>query len=436
MKPIVAIVGRPNVGKSTLFNRLIGARQAIVEDIPGTTRDRIYGDADWAGRVFSVVDTGGIATDDQDVFTALIEEQAQQAVEEADVIVFMVDARAGVSQADADVAERLRRTDKPVILVANKADTEDQLHGAVDFYELGLGEPLALSASHGLGIGDLLDAVVARLPAEPVEEDEELFKVAIVGRPNVGKSSLLNALLGEERSIVSEVPGTTRDAIDTPIEYEGERLVLIDTAGIRRRGRIEQGIEKYSVIRSLRAIDRCDVACLVVDAGEMLTAQDVHIAGYVRDAAKGLLLVVNKWDLIPKTETTITEYQDEIKRQLNFADWAPAVFISAKTGQRVERVLGAVLKIKEERAKKVSTSELNHIVAEVTRRHQPPGDKGRQLKLFYATQAGINPPTFLFFVNDPKLSHWSYMRFLENQLRERLGFEGTAIKLALKARSD
>ncbi|HEU0168424.1 MAG TPA: ribosome biogenesis GTPase Der [Chloroflexota bacterium] len=436
MKPIVAIVGRPNVGKSTLFNRLIGARQAIVEDIPGTTRDRIYGDADWAGRVFSVVDTGGIATDDEDVFTALIEEQAQQAVEDADVIVFMVDARAGVSQADADVAERLRRAEKPVILVANKADTEEQLHASVDFYELGLGEPLAVSASHGLGIGDLLDAVVGRLPAELQEDEQDVFKVAIVGRPNVGKSSLLNALLGEERSIVSEVPGTTRDAIDTPIEYEGEQLVLIDTAGIRRRGRVEQGIEKYSVIRSLRAIDRCDAACLVVDAGEMLTAQDVHIAGYVRDASKGLLLVVNKWDLIPKTETTITEYQDEIKRQLNFADWAPSVFISAKTGQRVERVLRAVLKIKEERAKKVSTSELNHIVAEATRRHHPPGDKGRQLKLFYATQAGINPPTFLFFVNDPKLSHWSYMRYLENQLRERLGFEGTAIKLALKARSD
>jgi GTP-binding protein len=293
-----------------------------------------------------------------------------------------------------------------------------------------------VSASHGLGIGELLDAVVARLPAELQEDEQDVFKVAIVGRPNVGKSSLLNALLGEERSIVSEVPGTTRDAIDTPIEYEGEQLVLIDTAGIRRRGRVEQGIEKYSVIRSLRAIDRCDAACLVVDAGEMLTAQDVHIAGYVRDASKGLLLVVNKWDLIPKTETTITEYQDEIKRQLNFADWAPSVFISAKTGQRVERVLRAVLKIKEERAKKVSTSELNHIVAEATRRHHPPGDKGRQLKLFYATQAGINPPTFLFFVNDPKLSHWSYMRYLENQLRERLGFEGTAIKLALKARSD
>jgi len=424
------------VGKCTLFNRLIGARQAIVEDIPGTTRHRIYGDADWAGRVFSVVDTGGIATHEADMFTAMIEEQAEQAVEEADVIVFLVDARAGVSQADVDVAERLRRTDKPVLLTANKADTDEQLHGAVDFYELGLGEPLAISASHGLGIGDLLDAIVKRLPAEPDADENDLFKIAIVGRPNVGKSSLLNALLGEERAIVSEVPGTTRDAIDTAIEYEGQQLVLIDTAGIRRRGRIEQGVEKYSVIRSLRAIDRCDAACLVVDAGEMLTAQDVHIAGYVRDAHKGLLLVVNKWDVIPKTETTITDYQDDIKRQLNFADWAPSVFISANTGQRVERVLRAVLKIKDERAKRVSTAELNHIVAEATRRHHPPSDKGRQLKLFYATQAGINPPTFIFFVNDPKLSHWSYMRYLENQLRERLGFEGTAIKLALKARSD
>ncbi|MBV9120248.1 MAG: ribosome biogenesis GTPase Der [Chloroflexi bacterium] len=436
MKPLVAIVGRPNVGKSTLFNRLIGARQAIVEDIPGTTRDRIYGDSDWAGRVFTVVDTGGIATDKADRFTEMIEEQAQQAVMEADVIVCMVDARAGISQADADVAEQLRLTEKPVLLVANKSDSDEQVYSAVDFYELGLGEPLPVSASHGLGIGELLDAVVERLPAEAEEENEEFFKVAIVGRPNVGKSSLLNSLLGQERAIVSEVPGTTRDAIDTLVDYQGQKLVLIDTAGIRRRGRVERGIEKYSVIRAFRAIDRCDVACLVVDATEMLTGQDVHIAGYVQDAVKGMLLVVNKWDLVPKTETTMADYRAEIARELNFMDYAPAVFISAKTGQRVERILKAVEAIREQRRKRVSTGELNQLVADVMRKHQAPGDKGRQLKIFYATQAGINPPTFVFFVNDPKLSHFSYKRFLENQIRERLGFEGTAIKLVLKARSD
>jgi len=436
MKPVVAIVGRPNVGKSTLFNRLIGQRQAIVEDVPGTTRDRIYGDSDWAGRLFAVVDTGGIATDHADSLTHMIEEQARQAVAEADVIVFLVDARAGVSEPDANVAEQLRRTDKPVILAANKADNELELHGAVDFYQLGLGDPLAISASHGLGIGDLLDQVIGHFPREPAAEEADLFKVAIVGRPNVGKSSLLNALLGHQRSIVSEIPGTTRDAVDTVIEFEGERLVLIDTAGIRRRGHVDPGIEKYSVIRALRAIDRCDVACLVVDASEMLTSQDVHIAGYVRQAVKGMVLVVNKWDLVPKTETAMNDYRDEIKRELNFMDYAPAVFISAKTGQRVDRVLRIVLAIKEQREKRVSTGQLNQLVAEVTRRHQPPGDKGRQLKIFYATQAGINPPTFIFFVNDPKLSHFSYERYLENQIRERLGYEGTAIKLVLKARSD
>jgi len=436
MKPVVAIVGRPNVGKSTLFNRLVGQRQAIVEDIPGTTRDRIYGDADWAGRVFTVVDTGGIAVNEADNFTAMIEEQARQAMEDADVIAFMVDVRAGVSQADAGVADHLRRSQKPVILVANKADNRELDMEAVDLYQLGMGEPLPISASHGLGIGDLLDEVARHFPAEPDEVDEQHFKVAIVGRPNVGKSSLLNAILGQERAIVSDIPGTTRDAIDTLLQYEDQQLVLIDTAGIRRRGRVEQGIEKYSVIRALRAIDRCDVACLVVDAAEMLTGQDVHIAGYVNDAVKGMLLVVNKWDLVPKTETTIKEYQAEIARQLNFMDWVHPVFVSALTHQRVDRVLRSVLQIKTQREKRVGTGELNQLVARAMSRHQPPGDKGRQLRIYYATQASVNPPTFIFFVNDPKLSHFSFKRYLENQIREKLGYEGTAIKLVLKARSD
>jgi GTP-binding protein len=436
MKPVVAIVGRPNVGKSTLFNRLVGQRQAIVEDIPGTTRDRIYGDADWAGRVFTVVDTGGIAVNEADNFTAMIEEQARQAMEDADVIAFMVDVRAGVSQADAGVADHLRRSQKPVILVANKADNRELDMEAVDLYQLGMGEPLPISASHGLGIGDLLDEVARHFPAEPDEVDEQHFKVAIVGRPNVGKSSLLNAILGQERAIVSDIPGTTRDAIDTLLQYEDQQLVLIDTAGIRRRGRVEQGIEKYSVIRALRAIDRCDVACLVVDATEMLTGQDVHIAGYVNEAVKGMLLVVNKWDLVPKTETTIKEYQAEIARQLNFMDWVHPVFVSALTHQRVDRVLRSVLQIKTQREKRVGTGELNQLVARAMSRHQPPGDKGRQLRIYYATQASVNPPTFIFFVNDPKLSHFSFKRYLENQIREKLGYEGTAIKLVLKARSD
>ena len=436
MKPVVAIVGRPNVGKSTLFNRLVGQRQAIVEDIPGTTRDRIYGDVDWAGRDFAVVDTGGIAFDEADSFTAMIEEQARQAMAEADVIVFMVDVRAGVSQPDADVADILRRSQKPVLLAANKADNQAQDLEASDFYQLGIGEPLPISASHGLGIGELLDEVVRHFPPEPEIVEEDRFKVAIVGRPNVGKSSLLNAILGQERAIVSDIPGTTRDAIDTLLEHDGEQLLLIDTAGIRRRGRVGQGIEKYSVIRALRAIDRCDVACLVVDATEMLTAQDVHIAGYVNDAVKGMLLVVNKWDLPEKTETTMKDYRAEIARQLNFMDWVTPVFVSAKTHQRVDRVLRSVLAIKAQREKRVGTGELNQLVADALRRHQPPSDKGRQLRIYYATQAGVNPPTFVFFVNDPKLSHFSYKRYLENQIRERLGFEGTAIKLVLKARSD
>lgn len=436
MKPVLAIVGRPNVGKSTLFNRLVGQRQAIVEDIPGTTRDRVYGDADWSGREFTVVDTGGIAVDEADSFTAMIEEQARQAMEDADVIAFLVDVRAGLNQADADVAEHLRRSDKPVLLVANKADNRELDMEAVDFYQLGLGEPLPISASHGLGIGDLLDEVVRRFPPDAADPEANLFKVAIVGRPNVGKSSLLNAILGQERAIVSDVPGTTRDAIDTMLEYEGQQLVLIDTAGIRRRGRVSQGIEKYSVIRALRAIDRADVACLVVDATEMLTGQDVHIAGYVQEAVKGLLLVVNKWDLVPKTETTMDEYQAEIKRQLNFTDWVSAVFVSAKTHQRVDRVLRSVLQIREQREKRIPTGELNQLVADAMRRHQPPGDKGRQLRIYYATQPSVNPPTFIFFVNDPKLSHFSFKRYLENQIRARFGFHGTAIKLVLKARSD
>ncbi|MGH2363614.1 MAG: ribosome biogenesis GTPase Der [Chloroflexota bacterium] len=436
MKPLVALVGRPNVGKSTLFNRLIGSQMAIVEDVPGTTRDRIYGDADWAGRTYTLVDTGGIATDSADGFTSMIEEQARQAMDEADVIVFLVDARSGVNQADADVAEQLRRSNKPVVLTANKADNQARQLQANEFWGLGLGDPLAISATHGLGIGDLLDVVAAHFPAEADEDAPDAVKVAIVGRPNVGKSSLLNALLGEERSIVSEIPGTTRDAIDTLLEVDGHRFVLIDTAGIRRRGRVDRGIEKYSVIRALRAIDRSDVACLVVDATEMLTAQDVHIAGFIRDATKGAVVVVNKWDLVPKTDKTMEQYTQEVKRALNFMSYAPLVFISAKNGQRVDRVPGLVLQIKQQREQRISTSQVNELVADAVRRHQPPSSHGRALKIYYATQAAANPPTFIFFVNDPALCHFSYRRYLENHIRQQLGFAGTGIKLVLKPRGN
>jgi GTP-binding protein len=465
MKPLVAIVGRPNVGKSTFFNRMIGERVAIVEDRPGTTRDRIYGDTDWNGRDFTLIDTGGlelgtdipvgqVGLDGQpgDIMKR-VQAQAQLAIEEADVIVFMVDTRTGITAADEEVAEMLRRTNKPVILAANKADNAARRLDAVEFYTLGLGEPITISSVQGTGTGDLLDVIVDALPPEEErpeeEEDEDVVRVAILGRPNVGKSSLLNAILGFQRSIVSEVPGTTRDAIDTEMEFEGKKVILIDTAGIRRRGRIGPGVEKYSVLRASRAIDRCDVALLLVDASEGLAAQDTHIAGEIQDKSKGVVVVVNKWDLaqaqrraaregdIPKPNEEIESaerYRKIIAEGLKFIPYAPIVFASAKTGYHVQSLLETVLGIADMRFLRISTSRLNEAVQDAVRRHNPTVNRGKVLKIYYATQAQVNPPTFVFFVNDPQALHFSYERYLENQLRATFGFKGTGIRMYFRAR--
>ncbi|MDQ5825781.1 MAG: ribosome biogenesis GTPase Der [Chloroflexota bacterium] len=455
-RPVVAIVGRPNVGKSSFFNRLIGEQVAIVEDQPGTTRDRIYGVTEWNGVEFTVIDTGGMVMGDvaepgtgpqgeiteEDIMTRT-REQAEAAIEEADVIIFMVDAKTGLTAADSEISEVLRTSHKPVVLAANKADSEERRLNSVEFYELGLGDPIPMSSKHSINTGDLLDKVVEAFPTQeqPSEEDDEVIRVAIVGRPNVGKSRLLNAILGHERVIVSDVPGTTRDAIDTTFEYteEGEdgktyEVTLIDTAGIRRRGRIEPGIERYSVIRTLRAIQRADVTLLVIDATEGITAQDTHIAGYVLEETKGMILVVNKWDLVEKDSNTIYEYTAHLRQELNFMPYVPFVFISAKFGQRVTKVLPMALKVAHERTKRIGTGQLNKLVKEAVEAHPPPSKPGKWVKFYYATQADIRPPTFVFFTNDAEAVHFSYKRYLENQLRGAFGFEGTPIKLIIRTR--
>jgi GTP-binding protein len=465
MKPLVAIVGRPNVGKSTFFNRMLGERIAIVEDMPGTTRDRIYGDTDWNGREFTLIDTGGlelgseipvgqVGLDGQpgDIMKR-VQAQARLAIEEADVIVFMVDAQAGITAADEEVADLLRRTQTPVILAVNKADNARLRQDAVEFYTIGIGEPITLSSTQGTGTGDLLDLIVDALPPEEErsedEEDEEITRIAIVGRPNVGKSSLLNAILGFQRAIVSDVPGTTRDAIDTEFEYKDKKLVLIDTAGIRRRGRVGPGVEKYSVLRSSRAIERCDVALLLIDASEGLAAQDTHIAGEIQERAKGVVVIVNKWDLAqaqrreeregifpnPDDEIESAErYRKIIAEGLKFIPYAPIVFASAKTGYHVQSLFDTLLNIAEMRYLRVPTSRLNEVVQEAVRRHNPTVFKGKAMKIYYATQTRVNPPTFVFFVNDPQALHFSYERYLENQLRYAFSFRGTGIRLQFRAR--
>ncbi len=441
-KPIVAIVGRPNVGKSTLFNRLIGERRAIVEDLPGTTRDRVYGTAEWGGIEFTVVDTAGLQ-DEQEILRSTqaeilkrTREQAQSAIDEADVIVFMVDAKTGITSGDYEVADLLRRTDKPTIVVANKADNVERRESAVEFYSLGLGEPIAISAFHGSGTGDLLDRIVEALPEFEEEPETEGPNIAIVGRPNVGKSRLLNALLGQERAIVSDVPGTTRDTLDTQLVWAGQPLTLIDTAGIRRKGRIEEGIEQFSVLRSMRAIDRSDVVLLVIDATESFTAQDLHIAGYVEEQKKGMVVVVNKWDLVDKGPSTMDEYRAKAKEALDFMPYVPLTFISAKYGQRVHQVLEVALHVVEERNKRIPTAQLNKVLREAVARHQPPSKPGKWLKFYYVTQADVAPPTFVFFCNDPLQVHFSYRRYLENQLREHFGFVGNPIRMIFRGREE
>jgi len=451
-KPIVALVGRPNVGKSTLFNRLIGRPVAIVENIPGTTRDRIYGDSDWNGVGFIVIDTGGLeapatmsderrkaqpAQPDSDSaqFVAYIQSQARLAIDEADAIVLVVDGRDGLTAADEEVAEVLRLAAKPVFLAVNKAEGAKVKQDAVEFWNLGLGDPYPVSAYHGEGVGDLLDELVKVLPAYPAEEEEtDMVGIAIVGRPNVGKSSLLNALTGRERAIVSDVPGTTRDPIDMEINYEGQPLLLIDTAGIRRRGRIEPGIEQYSVLRSMRGIDRADVALLLIDAVEGVTAQDTHIAGYVLEAQKSVVVVINKWDALTKDSNTINEFARLVREQLNFLDYVPVIFISAKTHQRIHQVLPTALRVVEARRHRLSTSEVNDILREAYDAIQAPSRHGRPLRLYYGTQVGNEPPTFVIFVNDVELVHFSYERYLENRIRAYYPFEGTPIKIIFRAR--
>ncbi len=453
-KPIVALVGRPNVGKSTLFNRLIGERMAIVEDEPGTTRDRLYGESEWIGRSFLVVDTGGLdvaATDkapqkgDQPQalgvssrdFIREIREQAEIAIQEADVVVFLVDARDGITTADWDVAEILRRSERPVVVAANKAENETRRMAALEFHELGLGEVCPISALHGTGTGDLLDAVVAHIPIAPEEEPSGAIRIAIVGRPNVGKSSLLNALLQEDRAIVSPIPGTTRDAIDTPLKWEGRDLVLIDTAGIRRRGKVERGVEKYSVLRALNALQRADVALLVLDATEGVNAQDTHVAGFIMDAFMSVAVIVNKWDIVPEKETdTMAAFTAEIRSRLKFMDYVPVLFISALTRQRVSKVLPLAVEVAEERRARVPTAALNRLLREAMTEHPAPNRQGKQLKFFYATQADVAPPTFVIFVNDRDVVHFSYARFLENRIRAVYPFEGTPLKLEFRNRTE
>jgi GTP-binding protein len=434
-KPVVAIVGRQNVGKSTLLNRLAGKRIAIVEDLPGTTRDRIFASVSWQGVEFAIVDTGGLEPEPESSVAQGVKEQVEAAITEADVVIFLVDVRDGVMPSDQEIAKRIRQVSKPIVLVVNKADSDRHEAEVAEFYQLGLDDPLAISAYHDRGIPELLDKLVAMLPpAIPAEAEPEIMKVAIVGRPNVGKSMLLNALLGGQRAIVDDIPGTTRDAIDTPFDFDGQSVLLIDTAGIRRRGRVEVGVERYSVIRSLRAIERADVAVLVLDAAELLAAQDMHIAGYIQQAAKGVVLAVNKWDLI--ADTSVTEYNKYIGSKIKFMAYAPVLYISAKLGQGVDKIVPQVCQIYQERLRRLPTSAVNRVVQEAVAAHNLPRSGGKQLKVLYATQAEVNPPTFVFFVNDVKLVHFSYRRYLENKLRQSFGFVGTPLRLVFKARGE
>jgi len=436
-KPIVALIGRPNVGKSTLFNRLVGERLAIVEDTAGTTRDRHYADVEWNGRVMTLVDTGGLVLGEADDITIEIRSQAEVAIEQADVIVLLVDIDAGLTAADREIADLLRRGNKSVILVANKSDNLKREMDIHEFYALGLGEPLAVSAIRGLSTGDLLDRIVSEVGEMP-EEDElpDALKVALVGRTNVGKSSLLNRFLGQKRVIVSSTPNTTRDAIDTVLRYHGEEIVLIDTAGIRRSGRVEQGIEKYSVLRSLRAISRADVVLLVIDAADGVTAQDAHIAGYILDEAKSVVVVVNKWDLVEKDAHTMPAYEAKVRQALRFMPYVPVVFISALTGQRIDLLLPLAIRVQQERAERLTTSQINDMIRNATARRSPPTKWGKKLRIYYGTQASIDPPTFVFFVNDTRLVHFGYRRFLENQIRQRYKFEGTPLKLVFRGHTE
>jgi GTP-binding protein len=436
-RPVVAIVGRPNVGKSTIFNRLIGDRLAIVEDKPGITRDRIYGISDWNGKMFSVIDTGGIEIDGDDQMLKSIRMQAELAIEEADVIVFMVDAKTGVTLADEEVAQMLFRSGKPVVVAVNKVDNIKKIEDTYEFYSLGFGDPIGISGSHGTGIGDLLDAIVNNLPDLVEEEyDADVIKVALIGRPNVGKSSLVNAILGEERVIVSDVPGTTRDAIDTPFERDGQRYVIIDTAGMRKRGKVYENTEKYSVMRAMRAIERADVVLVVINIEEGIIEQDKHIAGYAYEAGKASIFVVNKWDVVEKDDKTMKAFETMIRDHFLFMTYAPIIFLSAKTKQRLQKLLPIVQHVAQQHTLRVQTHVLNDVVSDAVASNAPPTDKGRRLRINYATQVATKPPTFVVFANDPDLMHFSYERYLENKIRAAFNFEGTPIRIFTRRKSD
>ncbi|MGN7357387.1 ribosome biogenesis GTPase Der [Paenibacillus sp. SAF-054] len=436
-RPVVAIVGRPNVGKSTIFNRLIGDRLAIVEDKPGITRDRIYGVSEWNGKPFSVIDTGGIEIDGDDVILKSIRMQAELAIEEADVIVFMCDAKSGLTQSDEEVAQILFRSGKPIVLAVNKVDNLSRHDEIYEFYSLGFGDPIPISGSHGTGIGDLLDAIVEILPELNDDEyDEDVIRVALIGRPNVGKSSLVNAILGEERVIVSDIAGTTRDAIDTPFEKDGQRYVLIDTAGMRKRGKVYETTEKYSVMRAMRAIERADVVLIVINGEEGIIDQDKHIAGYAYEAGKASIFVVNKWDVVDKDDKTMQQFDQKIRDHFLFMTYAPIVFLSAKTKSRLHKLLPVVQHAAEQHSLRVQTHLLNDVVSDAVAINPPPTDKGRRMRINYVTQVAVKPPTIVVFVNDPELMHFSYERYLENKIRGAFDFEGTPIRIFTRRKSD
>lgn len=437
-KPIVAVVGRPNVGKSTLFNRLVGDRIAIVDDQPGVTRDRLYADAEWLNRHFTLVDTGGLDPDSDDVMTKHIFRQAEAAIESADVILFLCDIKSGILEADRHVADMLRKSKKPVVLVVNKVDTPTKdNHELYEFYELGLNNPVPISAGQALGLGDMLDEIVSYFPPIGADEgDDNRIKVAIVGKPNAGKSSLINKILGEERLIVSDIPGTTRDAIDTYLTRDGKEYVLIDTAGLRRKGKVKENIERYSVLRTIAAVERCDVCILLIDADEGITDQDTKIAGIAHESGRAAIIAVNKWDKVEKNDKTMREHTKNLERELAYMPYAPKLFISALTGQRVHKLFDLIYSTYENHALRVSTGVLNDVVLEATAMHAPPTDKGKALRIYYATQVSVKPPTFVLFVNDKKLMHFSYVRYLENRIREAFGFEGTPIHFITREKGE
>ncbi len=435
-KPVVAVVGRPNVGKSTFFNKVIGRRIAIVEDTPGVTRDRIYAETEWNGIEFAIIDTGGIEPDSEDIILSQMRQQAEIAMDTADVILFLVDGKDGLTSADREVANMLRRRGREVILVVNKIDSHKLPDDFYDFYELGLGEPIPISAANMLNFGDLLDEIVDAFPKEQYEEEEDVIKIAVIGKPNVGKSSLINELVGENRVIVSPIAGTTRDSIDTPFEKDGDRYMLIDTAGIRRKSKVTEDIERYSVIRAVAAIERSDVALLMIDAAEGITEQDKKIAGVAHEAGKGIIVVVNKWDLIAKETNTMRDFKRKIEAEFPFMTYAPSVFISVKDHQRIDNVINMAKYVAETRAMRVPTGQLNALLQDAMMMKQPPSDKGKRLRIYYVTQVGIKPPLFSFKINSRPLMHFSYARYLENKIREGFGFEGTSIKFVFREKGE